>query len=285
MKKFVLLLVLLFSNFTLISCSSVDTKEQNASSLQPVIEASSDYEIDDEEFDDSDEDDEIDTMKKKMEVNDYLKQRRMGDVPTYQQIERQIKKVEIKKTVIKPVLNYDKEPHNFTADEVSGFLDDIEDTDAIEEGKDYKSKNIKHLMDNYKNILKTSSVCCVSGISEKLRTNGIRGERLLSILRNDANDYFVQDTCLIISNDDIDAVFKSKGLANIVKSTRSDCICNNSAFLRKNINNFYKIYNEDPDFYKEVLIYRYRDKQGRITEHDVNESVLNIALTLEDCPN
>ena len=102
-------------------------------------------------------------------------------------------------------------------------------------------------------------------------------------MKNDARDYFVQETCMIISEKDIKDIFKNKALANIIIRSRTNCICNNQEFLRKNINNFYKIYNEDPEFYKEVLIYRYRDKQGRIIEHDINESVLNIAITLENC--
>lgn len=280
MKKYINLFLSILCCIFLFSCASskgIDGTQSTSIEAQEISEASQD--IEDTTIEDEFEEDE-DVREIAQEQFSKLK---FGDVPTYQQIERQIKKVEIKKTVIKPLIDMRTDPHELTQEEVKDFLDNIEEAGEIEEGKTYTNPNIKYLMENYKNILKTSSACCVSSIAERLKFNGISGEQLLKILSNDANDYFVQETCIIISEKDIKDIFKSKALANIIINSRTNCICNNKEFLRKNINSFYKIYNEDPDFYKEVLIYRYRDKQGRIIEHDINETILNIAITLESC--
>ncbi len=277
-KKLLLTICILF----LYSCSSADNIEKsdiatlNSASMRKVST------IQDTNTDSS-SDDEPDLYEEMDYTLKNLKQQK-GDIPPYQQLERQIKKVEVKKTIVKPVYNLDKQVHDFTQTEVEDFLDDISEQTELVEDEEYDSKTINLLMENYRNILQTSSACCVSSISEKLKENGVYGESLLHILKGDAHDYFVQDTCLIISNKEISDIFESKALAKIIKGVRKDCICNNKEYLRANINNFYRIYNEDPDFYKEVLIYRYKDKQGRITEHDVNETILNISLTLENCP-
>ena len=280
MKKYINLFLSILCCIFLFSCASskdIDGTQPTSIEAQEISEASQDIE-DTTIEDEFEEDEDVREI-----AQEQFSKRKLGDVPTYQQIERQIKKVEIKKTVIKPLIDMRTDPHELTQEEVEDFLDNIEEAGEIEEGKTYTNPNIKYLMENYKNILKTSSVCCVSSIAERLKFNGISGEQLLKILSNDAQDYFVQETCIIISEKDIKDIFKSKALANIIINSRTNCICNNKEFLRKNINNFYKIYNEDPDFYKEVLIYRYRDKQGRIIEHDINETILNIAITLESC--
>lgn len=287
MKKYINLFLSILCSLFLFSCASgnnLNTTKTTSIQTEETIEDSS-YDTEDEtlEEDYEEDDEEEEEVNVKEIAHEQLPKKRLGDVPTYQQIERQIKKVEVKKIVIKPLTDMQTDPHELTKEEVEDFLANIAEAGDIEEGKDYLNPNIKHLMDNYKNILKTSSVCCVSSIAERLKFNGVSGEQLLSILKNDARDYFVQETCMIISEKDIKDIFKNKALANIIIRSRTNCICNNQEFLRKNINNFYKIYNEDPEFYKEVLIYRYRDKQGRIIEHDINESVLNIAITLENC--
>ena len=194
-------------------------------------------------------------------------------------------RVEVKTVLVKPVVNtmYDAQP--ITNKQAKILAENIEDEDVIIQEEKYKDPSLKHLIENYTNITKTSSVCCVSNLAAKLKGVGVNSENILNILKNDARNFYVQNTCLILSNEDIDDVFGQNGLSQIVKDTRKSCICANKGFIRKNIASFYKIYNQDPDFYKKALLYRYKDNQGRITEHDINETVLNIALTLEECPN
>lgn len=193
-------------------------------------------------------------------------------------------RVEVKTVLVKPVVNTMYETPTITNTQAKILAQNIQDEDIIEQDKKYKDPNIKNLMENYTNITKASSVCCVSNLAGKLRDIGVNSQNILNILKNDARNFYVQDTCLILSNEDIDDVFGKNGLSKIVKDTRKSCICANKNFMRKNIASFYKIYNQDPDFYKKELLYRYRDNQSRITEHDVNETILNIALTLEECP-
>lgn len=169
----------------------------------------------------------------------------------------------------------------------------------LEEGKEYKTSSIindyvsdskegksaKLLMQNYKNILNVSSVCCLATTVSKLKDRGIRGNNLINLLKNDAKNYFLQDTCLIVSDNDINTIYGKKYfMAQVFKETRSNCICNNQNELKKNIKNFYKVYDEDKNFYKTKLIYAYKDKQNRNTEHDINESISNITHTLNNCP-
>ncbi len=194
-----------------------------------------------------------------------------------------VKKVKYTKIIVKPVKNYNRELHNLSEKEIESFLDDIDNDEPLEDNKNYDSP-VKTLMENYRNILKTSSACCVSSISENLKMSGVPQDAIVSILSYDAANDGIADRCIVFSENDIAESFKNDNLANIVKKSRRDCICNNKDFLRKNINNFYRLYNADEEFYNKPLIYKYKDKTGDIIEDDVNEAVLNMALTLESCP-
>ena len=193
-------------------------------------------------------------------------------------------KVEVKTVLVKPVVNAMYDTQTITTADAKNLARSIKDEEVIAQSSKYKNKSIDRLMENYSNITKASSVCCVSNLAANLKKAGLKSENILDVLKYDARRFYVQDTCLILSNEDIDNVFNTNGLSTIVKDTRKSCLCANKVFMRKNIASFYKIYKQDPDFYKKALLYRYKDKQGRITEHDINETILNIADTLNECP-
>ncbi len=151
-----------------------------------------------------------------------------------------------------------------------------------------QQENIKILTANYKNILNLSSSCCVANIVEKIKLynmnkNKTMQKNIIDFLTIDANTYYVQNTCLLLSDIAINNIVKNKDLNNIFKSTRKDCICNNQELLKENIKNFQKLYALDKDFYKTKFIYKSKDDQGRIIEQDMNETVINILNTLENC--
>ena len=229
-------------------------------------------EIDVSKYDASDE--KVGKNKKNKKSNEYT--------PMYQRPENQVKKIETKKIVIKPVNTYTNETHNFTSDEIKSFFKDIEETSELEEDKEYSSKSINILMDNYRNILAASTACCDTNISESSKMHGFSEHSLNEILDDD-EDLFVKDKCLVVSSDDVRDVFE-RPVSDIVLEARKSCICNNKDFLKKNISNFYRLYNKNPDFYEKTLIYRYKDKKGDIREDDVNTSIINLAVTLESCP-
>ena len=205
------------------------------------------------------------------------------NTPAYQRPENQVKKIEKKKTVIKPVNVYTTESHNFTSDEIKDIFKNIEETEELDENKEYSSKSIKILIDNYKNILETSSACCNSNISENLHMSGFQDEEISDIMNYNSENLSLQNKCLLVSTDDIKDSFNSP-ISNIILDARKSCICNNKDFLKKNISNFYRLYNKDPKFYEKIWIYRYKDKDGSIIEDDVNETIVNLAITLESCP-
>lgn len=167
----------------------------------------------------------------------------------------------------------------------SDDLDEVED-DEDENEKDLKN-NIKILTANYKYILDLSSSCCVGNIAEKMRIHNLnrnnKTQNIVDLLTIDANTYYVQNTCLLLSDIAINNIVKNKDLNKIFKETRKDCICNNQELLFKNIKNFQKLYETDKNFYKTKFIYKSKDDQGRIIEQDMNETVLNILSTLDTC--
>ncbi len=170
-------------------------------------------------------------------------------------------------------------------DEIKDDVDELDEDD--DEEKKEEEKNIKILTANYKNILKLSASCCVANIAEKIKMHNIDKKQtphnIIDVLSFDAKTYYIQNTCLALSDITINKVVKNKDLNNIFKSVRKDCICNNQEYLRDNIKNFQKLYNADKNFYKTKFIYKSRDDQGRIIEQDMNETILNILNTLDTC--
>ena len=180
-------------------------------------------------------------------------------VPLYQMASRNTKKVEKKKLLIKPVMDVSSAPYNFSDEEIEEFIEDVKNYEKEESG--YDIKNIKVLMDNYKNILQTSSACCISNMTENFKVHGIESEDILSIFRQDSEDISAQDRCMFLSENDIFNSFDGKNVSDMVVKSREICICNNKEYLRKNL-----------------------DRYGRIIEDNVNRSISNLATTLEACP-
>ena len=204
--------------------------------------------------------------------------------PMYQRNNKQVKFIEKKKILVKPITDLSNETHEFTTEEIKAFFKDVEENDILDESKDYSSESVKILMENYKNILQTSSMCCVSNIVENFKMHGLKSNEIVGILSEDIDDQSIQERCLIVSKEDIKETFEDGPIADMVTKAREVCICNNKDYLRKNIGNFYRLYNKNPDFYEKYWVYRYKDKQGNIIEDNVNETILNIAITLESCP-
>ncbi|MGN0929494.1 MAG: hypothetical protein ACI4N3_02540 [Alphaproteobacteria bacterium] len=201
----------------------------------------------------------------------------------YREIDNQIKKVEIKRTLVKPVYNTNRNPVNLNLDEIQDVINSISDESELEDGIDYDNKTIMVLIDNYKNILKASYSCCVANITEELKRSNISRDSILQFLNLDANEYAFQNMCVFVNNKDVKDVYNNKVLSSIVSKVKNNCICNNADFIHKNLNNFYKLYNEKPELYDEVLVYRFKDKKGRIVEHNINETISNITNVLNNC--
>lgn len=287
MVKCVKYIILSLFFITLVSCATKDNSDNSQMKLiQDRLvsdEEASVYDDETSEFNGSEKEKATEKFKKMNETLDVTGNAQSTFLRDFD-TKPKIKKVERKKIIIKPVNDYNRDLHNLSDDEIEAFFEDIESDETLEESKKYDSQSIKVLMENYKNILKTSSACCASGVSENLKMDGISKDAILSILNIDAGNDGIIDRCIVFSEDDIIESFKHRDLSNTIIKSRKDCICNNKEFLRKNINNFYRLYNTDEDFYEKPLIYKYRDKTGDVIEDDVNEAVLNMALTLESCP-
>ena len=184
----------------------------------------------------------------------------------------EVSTLEIKEEDIKPIELVDDDEEELKED----------DSEKIEERR---KKNLNILMNNYKNILNISSSCCVANIAERLRINKVNDKGIDNFLKIDAKEYRMQNNCMVVADRDINQIMNDKIINNSLHEARTDCICNNKTLLRNNIANFYKLYNEDKKFYRTALIYEYEDKQMRKVQHDINESILNIAFTLEKCSN
>ncbi|MBQ8660689.1 MAG: hypothetical protein IJ473_03840 [Alphaproteobacteria bacterium] len=265
---------------------SIQTENYNenivSSDKQPVVN------IDENEISDFDNN-EIEVKVGKEEtlreaVKNSVDRNNTTGLPIYQEANRQIKKIERKKILIKPLTDLRTEPHNLTDKEISDFIENVKNNNEIDEGKTYSSKEMNTLIENYKNILKTSQACCVSNMTENFKIHNLTQDQIFDILREDAQDLQIQDKCLIISENDIFNSFDGGYVSDMVVKARNICICNNKEFLRKNVNNFYRIYNKDEEFYKTPLFYKYKDRYGRVVIDDVNQSIINMALTLESCP-
>ncbi len=236
MKKninyFLSLLFILFSCTTNQTINNKQTKYEQIKQIEKkFIEEPIDNNEELEEYEEEYEENYEDEYEDDYELDDFIIPTEIdNDLSIYQQLAQQVKKVELKKTIIKPLTDIRYTPHEFTNEEVEDFLINIEKEGQIDESKKYQINSIKYLMDNYKNILKTSSVCCVSSISNQLKENGIQGEELLTILKDDASDYFVQENCIIVSNKDVKDMFEDKSFVNIILNSRSNCICKNKEF-------------------------------------------------------
>lgn len=201
----------------------------------------------------------------------------------YKEVEKQVKKVELKKKVIKPVYDTENHPISLDKNQVKQVIKQISSNPDFVDGVEYKDKNVKALMENYQNILKTSYSCCVVNIAEELKHRGVSKESIVQFLKFDAEEFALQNMCIVVDDSDINDVYGNKLLTEVVAKSKNSCICNNAEFLKRNIDNFYKIYNMKPELYNEVLVYRFKDKNGRIVEHDINETVLNISTILNSC--
>jgi hypothetical protein len=205
--------------------------------------------------------------------------------PIYGRMDGQVQRVELKKTVVKPVVETGTDPPIIGRRELEELIKNIETEKALQDGVDYADPNVRVLIENYKNILKASSTCCPSVSIERMKAIGVPRRQLLRFLAVDSREYAVQNMCMIVSDKDIKDVFSNKNVISVLGRTRRDCICNNAGFLRRNISNFYNIYEIDPDFYDNALIYRFRDAEGRIIKQDILEAVINISGTLITCPS
>lgn len=227
---------------------------------------------------------EVVELPKDRVVDSYWHKMYNNPKPLYQRLEKNIQVVEVERTVIKPVVNVGSFSKNLTRDEVEGVLDDLWEEEDLEDGVEYENANVKNLIENYKNILQVSATCCVSNITDKFNSLSLPKTLLLSFLATDAEDYAMQNMCLILSDEDIADVVNVEVVAGIVKDAKRDCICNNVEFLKDNIINFYRMYDVDPEFYNEILVYRFKDIQGRVVEQDINEAVFNVSTILNTCP-
>lgn len=148
-------------------------------------------------------------------------------------------------------------------------------------------ENVQILTANYQNILNFSASCCVANIAEQVksynRNLSEKSENIIDLLNMDAKNYYIQNTCLLLSDKDINKIIKNRKFNHIVKLARKSCICNNQDFFYKNTKNFKLLYNTGDKFYMSRLIYKSRDDQGRIIEQDMNETILNILNTLDTC--
>lgn len=220
----------------------------------------------------------IEKLRLRKDFKPLLRQQKARDILEMNKDDDKEEMFEIKN---KKYINYEKQEEDSGEDE----NDEQEDKELLKKQKE----NIKILTANYKNILKLSSSCCVANIAEKIKMHNMnkqaKKENIIDLLTVDANTYYVQNTCLLLSDIAINNIVKNKNLNNIFKSTRKDCICNNQEFLNDNIKNFQKLYAADKNFYKTKFIYESKDDQGRIIEQDMNETVLNILDTIASCPN
>ncbi len=287
-KKF----FLISSLFILISCSSnkdttpvVESLPKDEVMNQQLQDANQDVVLEDEIiYDDEELVEEIEEPVSKEEKY-YSYQPKYDGTLLFRELEKNVKKVEVKKIVVKPVVDVDMDPVSLSMDEVKDLVDNVSLNIELEDGVKYDEKQLMALIENYKNILQLSYSCCVSNIVQNFKDKNISKKTLLGFLNLDAEEYGLQNMCVIVDNKDIKDVFEDDLMSLVVIEAKQDCICNNADYLRKNIDNFYKIYDLAPDFYNDVFVFRFKDKKGRIVEQDMNESVLNIAEALDKCIN
>lgn len=280
-------LFLFLSFIFLASCASKNNVELSVSPQtqnQVIVEenlSSDEVILDDNVIQEEDLEDTVEPISKEEKFYSY--QPKYEGTLLFKELEKRVKKVEVKKIVVKPVVDMDNSPISLSMDEVQELVDNASLNIDLEDGVIYDDKNLMALIDNYKNILKVSYSCCVSTISQKFKDNNLPNQLLVNFLSIDADEYGLQNMCLIVDDVDVYQVYDNPNLSSIVIDSKNDCICNNADYLKKNIDNFYKIYNIASDFYNDVLIFRFKDKKGRIVEQDINESVLNIANALDKC--
>ncbi|MBD5405817.1 hypothetical protein HDR59_04710 [bacterium] len=280
-KKIFAVLILVFMS----ACSSrnqnnVPNVVAETSVMTTQVDGSDDIDAYEDDFMDYEDDEE---EKASSNDNQFTNMPVYDSKLLYKQLEKQVKKVEIKRIIVKPVFNTDRDPVDLSLEEVQDVVDNISSEDEFEDGMEYENKSVMVLMDNYKNILKASYSCCVSNIVDELKRTDVPHDSILRYLSLDAEEYSLQNMCLVVNNSDVKDVYNSNFLTSVVSKVRNDCICNNADFIRKNLNNFYKLYNEKPELYDEVLVYRFKDKMGRIVEQNINETVLNITNVLNNC--
>lgn len=208
----------------------------------------------------------------------------VDDRPIHMKLNDQIQRVVVKKTVVKPVYVPTGEPQFLTDDEIRHMLANLPSERDIEDGVDYDEFGLGVIVGNYKGILAASASCCPFGIAGNMGQLGLSRERIVGVMDDDARKDRVQDMCMIVSESGISDSFRSSRLAGAVRNARHACICNNSAYLRESLSNFYAIYRVDKDFYKKSLVFKFRDASGNIVRHDMLDAVVNITDTLRMCP-
>jgi hypothetical protein len=216
-------------------------------------------------------------------VEQHLASTAAASKPIYGQIDRQVRRVELKKTVVKPVVSTDLTPRILSRNELEELMKSLDGEGDLGDGE-YADPNARVLVENYRNILKASVSCCPSVSTERMKAAGVPRPQMMRFLSVDSREYAVQNMCMIVSDRDIRDVFSNRNVVDILRRSRRDCICNNADFLKRNVDNFYNIYNIDPGFYDSALVYRFRDAEGRIIKQDILEAVINISGTLIACP-
>ena len=204
--------------------------------------------------------------------------------PIHMQLSDQIQRVIVERTVIKPVYFPVSETKILTDDEVREMLNNMPTSRDLRDGVEHDERGLGAIIDNYKNILNASASCCPFRIVEGMRSMNFSSEVIVDFLERDSNGPSLQNMCIFASDSQISQGTSGARMGRIIRLARRNCVCHNAGYLRESLTNFYSIYRIDRDFYRQALIFHFRDANGRFVKHDMLDTVIRLTAVLRTCP-
>lgn len=146
------------------------------------------------------------------------------------------------------------------------------------------NSNMKPLVDRYKMLMRASGACCTTGTTYKMRTHDASDGHIYKQLSDDANFYGFANRCLVMSNDELNAIGDTEISIGDMFDVRDGCLCRARIWFQDMLAPFIDLYDAVPEFAESPFMYTYSDGLGRIIEVSINSDVQNVLNQLQNCP-
>lgn len=202
------------------------------------------------------------------------------NIPLYQRLDNKTKKVKVYRKIIKPLTDVRPNPYRLSDDEFNKVIELLDDKDEFISGKTYEEKSLNRLIENYKNIKKTSETCCSYSIIKGLATKGKQTGYMYDMLLSDLKNKNVQENCILLPDSAIEREFGSSDAADKIITIKNNCICNNKAFLQENVNTFLEIEEAGGNI---DIDYITKSASGKKIKQNISDTIHDLNKVLNNC--
>ncbi|MFQ6777987.1 MAG: hypothetical protein ACLRFI_01655 [Alphaproteobacteria bacterium] len=158
--------------------------------------------------------------------------------------------------------------------------------DAVSYDIDISANNpdMAPLVERYKMLMRASGSCCTVGATYTMRTNDMSDGYIYKFLSDDANFYGFTNRCLVMNNDDIDAIDNGEIDTPDLMNIRDGCLCRARQWFDAMLTPFVDLYQEVPEFASSDFVYTYTDGVGRQVSVSINQDIQTTLEMLKQCP-